>query len=146
MTELEKVQAERERAEKALSEIRSIMSISGMRVRTPEEIEESRKKEAEQKRARQEWLKENYKTGQYQIYKRICPVCYTVFYTTNRQQKYDDYYKCAPKAHRQNAKDKRYINRNHVCEMCGKYFEPTRAGAKYCCNACRQKAYRKRYK
>ena len=33
---------------------------------------------------------------------------------------------------------------NTVCECCGKEFTPARYGAKYCSNACRQKAYRNR--
>lgn len=32
-----------------------------------------------------------------------------------------------------------------ICETCGKFFFPPRPG-KYCCNACKQKAYRERKK
>lgn len=33
---------------------------------------------------------------------------------------------------------------NTVCKNCGNIFTPKRAGAMYCSNACRQKAYRER--
>jgi len=36
------------------------------------------------------------------------------------------------------------IRRSRDCQVCGKAFEPHRAGAQYCSDACRQRAYRRR--
>jgi NADH pyrophosphatase NudC (nudix superfamily) len=39
------------------------------------------------------------------------------------------------------------VESERICNECGKEFEPVRkTQAKYCSNACRQKAYRKRKK
>jgi len=32
--------------------------------------------------------------------------------------------------------------KSHFCEICGKLFWSNKSTARYCCNACKQKAYR----
>lgn len=31
------------------------------------------------------------------------------------------------------------------CEFCGKFFKPARRDGRFCCDACKQKAYRRRF-
>lgn len=94
---------------------------------------------------KQERLKELYSEGTLGVYKKSCPVCGTVFYTWNKRRIYDDYDKCSRYKHRENAKSRRRIARTTKCEVCEKMFTPQRAGAKYCCPACKQKAYRQKH-
>lgn len=117
---------------------------AGIREKTPEEWEEYYLEQERREKAQQEYLKELYETGKYLIYKRKCPVCNTVFYTTNVRKIYDNYYKCSRYVHRSRAKARRRFDRATECEECGKWFIPKRAGAKYCCAACKQKSYRRR--
>ena len=117
----------------------------GIRKKTPEELAEMCAEEQARKQREQDWLKEAYYDGDDEVLRRRCPVCGTVFYTMNPSRIYDDYYKCSRHIHRETAKFKRRIKRaTVVCQQCGERFKPDRAGAKYCCDACRQKAYRER--
>lgn len=121
--------------------------VLGVRERSPEEWETYYREEAAKEKARQAHLKEIYETqnnSAYPVYKKICPICKTIFYTYNRRKIYDDYYKCSRYKHRENAKFSRRFNRITECQECGKIFTPERAGARYCCSACKQKAYRER--
>lgn len=119
--------------------------VLGITEKTPEEwaayYHDLERKEKEQ----QEWLKEQYKKGNFGVYRKSCPVCGTVFYTRNERRVYDDYYKCSRYKHRENTKIRRRIARTTKCEVCGKVFTPQRAGAKYCGSACKQKSYRQKH-
>ena len=118
---------------------------SNLAQKTPEELAQMFAEEQARKQREQEWLKEAYYDGDDEVLRRQCPVCGTVFYTTNPSRIYDDYYKCSRHIHRETARFKRRLKRaTVVCQQCGKRFKPNRAGAKYCCDACRQKAYRGR--
>ena len=120
-------------------------TLLGIRKKTPEELAQMFAEEQARKQREQEWLKEAYYDGDDEVLRRQCPVCGTVFYTTNPSRIYDDYYKCSRYIHRETARFKRRLKRaTVVCQQCGKRFKPNRAGAKYCCDACRQKAYRGR--
>lgn len=136
--ELNKVKAEFE------ASIRYNMALAGFRPRSPEEIAKAQAEDDEREKKHQEYLAELYQTGEYEIYKRSCPVCGKVFYTTNPRRVYDDYYACSRYAHRANAKAAREAARLSRCEVCGNAFTPKRAGAKYCSGACKQRAYRER--
>lgn len=46
------------------------------------------------------------------------------------------------KAHFQQMKEKLYQKRLYVCQWCGKSFESSKSGAKFCCNKCRSAARR----
>lgn len=46
------------------------------------------------------------------------------------------------KAHFQRMKEKLYQKRLYVCQWCGKVFESSKSGAKFCCNKCRSAARR----
>ena len=121
--------------------------VLGVRERTPEEWEAYYHEEAEKEKQRQTRLKEIYDSQDdryYPVYKKICPICKTEFYTQNPRKIYDDYYKCSRYKHRENAKFMRKFNRITTCGECGKTFVPKRAGARYCSSACKQKAYRLR--
>lgn len=123
--------------------------VLGVREMSPEEWEAYCRDQEAKEKEHQAYLKEIYDTRnspEYPVYKKTCPVCGTVFYTYNKRRVYDDYYKCSRYQHRENAKFKRLLNRRTKCEECGGVFTPDRAGAKYCCAACKQKAYRTRKK
>lgn len=119
--------------------------ILGIQERTKEDLEADYRDFERKEKERQEWLKERYSKGDFGVYKKTCPVCGTVFYTRNKRRIYDDYYKCSRHRHRENAKNRRRIDRIAKCEVCKKVFTPQRAGAKYCCPACKQKAYRQKH-
>ena len=117
----------------------------GIRKKTPEELAQMYAEEQARKQREQDWLEREYNAGEDWVFRRQCPVCGTVFYTTNPSRIYDDYYKCSRRIHRETAKFKRKLKRVAViCQQCGERFKPDRAGAEYCCDACRQKAYRER--
>ena len=119
-------------------------ALLGIRKKTPEEMAALYAEEQERYRREQKWLEEAYNAGDDDVLRRRCPVCNTLFYTTNPRRIYDDYYKCSRVIHRQSAKFLRRLRRMTTCQECGKHFTPDRKGAKYCCAACKQKAYRKR--
>jgi hypothetical protein len=53
--------------------------------------------------------------------------------------------RCQRRAQANHAREQRRLARSaHACEMCGETFEPTRTDSKFCCVACKQKAYRRR--
>ena len=43
------------------------------------------------------------------------------------------------KKHYAEMKDKLYIKKEFVCKQCGKKFESTKVGSKFCCNNCKSK-------
>ena len=94
----------------------------------------------------QDYLKESYEetgftTGGYAIRKLICGGCGRVFYTTIYTKKYCHSYWCGNQANNRRQREYRQIHRQDlVCQCCGEKFTPKRADARYCSNACRQKA------
>lgn len=81
-------------------------------------------------------------TGVYKIY---CAGCREEFYTTVPTKKYCNYRTCGMKVYKLRQRVRRWKERRDtVCLECGKLFTPSRSDAKYCCSACRQKAYRSR--
>ena len=93
---------------------------------------------------RQDILKHNYETGTgYRVWKRKCKTCGKEFYTLCYFRKYCHLSDC-----RSIAKEKRNEQRKlehfseHTCSVCSGSFVSKRNDAKFCSNACRQKAYR----
>lgn len=119
-------------------------SLLGLRKKTPEEMEQLYREKEEKRQREQTWLEKAYYDGDDAVFQRRCPVCNKVFYTTNHRRIYDDYYRCSRYVHRTSAKFDRILNRMTSCQQCGKKFTPARSGARFCCAACKQKAYRER--
>lgn len=100
--------------------------------------------------ANQEHLKQRYEEQMKGIFnyastvrKITCFGCGKEFYTTIKTKKYCSYNTCGNLGNNKLQKYKRYFNRKDmVCPVCEKTFTPKRSDAKYCSNACRQKAYR----
>lgn len=94
----------------------------------------------------QDFLKEQYENAiakyGYPVWTRkiVCGGCGKIFYTRVLSKKYCGYKSCFFEAQR---KKRLRLRENTVCITCGKQFTPKRNDAKYCSNACRQKAYRK---
>ncbi len=81
--------------------------------------------------------------SEYPIRKIICYGCGNIFYTRIQSKKYCDYYTCGKIGNYKNQLQHRLeCRKDKVCESCGKTFTPKRSDAKYCSNACRQRAYR----
>ena len=79
------------------------------------------------------------------VRKAQCKGCGNVFYTQVRSKIYCDYKSCGVHAFRRMKRQEREDARADTeCLTCGALFTPKRAGARYCSNACRQKAYRDR--
>lgn len=77
------------------------------------------------------------------VRKIYCKGCGRVFYTNIETKKYCSYSLCGNRGYQKELKWRRKFARtNRTCQTCGNPFTPKRADAKYCCNACRQKAYR----
>lgn len=93
----------------------------------------------------QDYLKEQYENAiakyGYHVWTRkiVCGGCGKVFYTRVLSKKYCGYKSCFFAAQR---KKRESLRADTVCLTCGEKFTPKRNDAKYCCNACRQKAYR----
>ena len=97
----------------------------------------------------QDYLKEKYEkkvSGEcpdLAVRKIYCKGCGRVFYTNIETKKYCSYSLCGNRGYQKELKWRRKFARtNRTCQTCGNPFTPKRADAKYCCNACRQKAYR----
>ena len=100
----------------------------------------------------QEAMKEEWELFDRKGFTRYCKIlrvsckgCQEHFYTYNKDIKY-----CL-NCRNSNvgtslAKRRERLQRreNTICKSCGEAFTPQRAGAVYCSNACRQKAYRGR--
>jgi len=77
------------------------------------------------------------------VRKIYCKGCGRVFYTQIETKKYCLYSLCGNRGYQKELKWRRkYARKDRICQTCGKPFTPKRSDAKYCCNACRQKAYR----
>ena len=77
--------------------LRYCHQVLGVRERSPEEWEAYYREEAEKEKQMQARLKEIYDShddSYYPVYKKICPICKTEFYTKNPRKIYDDY--CYP--------------------------------------------------
>ena len=75
----------------------------------------------------------------YPVRKVICPGCGRLFFTQEHNRKYCQGEVCA-RLHRR--KLRQQARTNLTCACCGKQFDANRTDAKFCSNACRQKAYR----
>ena len=72
-----------------------------------------------------------------------CRGCRQPFYTTVASKKFCSYHTCGEKMLKlKRRKDRWKARQDTVCMECGRLFTPKRNDAKYCSNACRQKAYR----
>ena len=72
-----------------------------------------------------------------------CKGCGRVFYTTIKTKRYCLYSLCGNYGYQKELKWRRAQERkDRICQTCGNPFTPKRSDAKFCCNACRQKAYR----
>lgn len=79
------------------------------------------------------------------IWKQICPQCGKEFYTMNRFRKYCHLSDCRSRAKQErNEKKKHEHYSEHICPVCSAYFISKRTDARFCSNACRQKAYREK--
>ncbi len=77
------------------------------------------------------------------VRKIICFGCGREFYTQIHSKKYCWYGTCGRIGNYKHQRRHRLERRKDlVCAECGKTFTPKRSDAKYCSNACRQKAYR----
>jgi len=77
------------------------------------------------------------------VRKIICKGCGRDFYTQIETKKYCLYSLCGNRGYQKELKQRRQEARKDVvCPVCEKTFTPKRSDAKYCSNACRQKAYR----
>jgi len=97
----------------------------------------------------QDYLKEKYEkkiAGElpdHPVRKISCKGCGRVFYTNIETKKYCLYSLCGNRGYQKELKWRRkYARKDRICQTCGKPFTPKRSDAKFCCNACRQKAYR----
>ena len=79
------------------------------------------------------------------IRKIYCKGCGRVFYTQIETKKYCLYSLCGNHGYQKELKWRRAQERkDRICKTCGNTFTPTRSDAKFCCKACRQKAYREK--
>ena len=93
---------------------------------------------------RQDILKHNYETGAGRlIWKRKCKNCGKEFYTLCYFRKYCHLSDCRSVASKKR-KEQRKLEHfwEHTCSVCSGSFISKRNDAKFCSNACRQKAYR----
>lgn len=78
----------------------------------------------------------------YPIRRIICGGCGKVFYTYIRSKKYCNERCCNLGFWKHKREERLEKRKDMICKTCGKIFTPKRSDAVYCCNACRQKAYR----
>lgn len=77
------------------------------------------------------------------VRKIYCKGCGRVFYTQIKTKKYCLYSLCGNHGYQKELKWRREQERkDRICQTCCNPFTPRRSDAKFCCNACRQKAYR----
>ena len=103
---------------------------------------------AEREYADQETLKYWYENNVgYHVWKKKCETCGKVFYTICNYRKYCHLSDCrsiAEQKRKEERKQKHYSE--HICSVCSTPFAAKRNDARFCSNACRQKAYRKNNK
>lgn len=96
-------------------------------------------------RENQDILKIMYETGGYGVRQFRCGYCRKLLYTQTYNRKYCRYETCGHKAlNLRNSIRRRRARGELTCACCGKTFDPVRADARFCSNACRQKSYRQR--
>ena len=96
-------------------------------------------------RENQDILKTMYETGGYGVRQFRCGYCRKLLYTQTYNRKYCRYETCGHKAlNLRNSIRRRRARGELTCACCGKSFDPVRADARFCSNACRQKSYRQR--
>ena len=94
----------------------------------------------------QEELKHQFetKTG-YRVWKKQCKNCGKEFYTMCHFRVYCQSSECLTMAQqKRNEERKQKHYSEHVCSVCSTPFVSKRNDARFCSNACRQKAYRKK--
>lgn len=93
---------------------------------------------------RQHILKHNYETGKGRlIWKRRCKNCGKEFYTLCYFRKYCHLSDCRSIASKKRNEQRKLEHfSKHTCSVCSGSFVSKRNDAKFCSNACRQKAYR----
>ena len=96
-------------------------------------------------RENQDTLKVMYEEGGYGVRQFRCGYCRKLLYTQTHNRKYCRYETCGHKAlNLRNSIRRRRARGELTCACCGKTFDPVRADARFCSNACRQKSYRQR--
>ncbi len=99
-----------------------------------------------QEKLKQDYLYQHLHGGaeyfKYPVRKINCEGCGKVFYTQVKVKKYCNT-ECAKKGFWKQKRERSLAQRKDMlCKTCGSSFTPKRSDAVYCCNACRQKAYR----
>ena len=99
---------------------------------------------AEAESNRQDILKHNYETSTgYRVWKRKCKNCGKEFYTLCYFRKYCHLSDCRSIASKKRNEQRKLEHfSEHTCSVCSGSFVSKRNDAKFCSNACRQKAYR----
>ena len=99
---------------------------------------------AEREYAEQKKLKYWYENNVgYHVWKKKCETCGKVFYTICNYRRYCHLSDCrsiAEQKRNEERKQKHYSE--HICSVCSTPFVSKRYDARFCSNACRQKAYR----
>lgn len=96
-------------------------------------------------RENQDTLQVMYEEGGYGVRQFRCGYCRKLLYTQTHNRKYCRYETCGHKAlNLRNSIRRRQARGELTCACCGKTFDPVRADARFCSNACRQKSYRQR--
>ena len=100
---------------------------------------------AEREYAEQETLKYWYENNVgYHVWKKKCETCGKVFYTICNYRKYCHLSDCRSIAKQKRIEEKKQEHHSeHICSVCSASFVSKRNDARFCSNACRQKAYRK---
>ena len=89
----------------------------------------------------QDTLMEYFIDGDPSVRRIQCEHCRKIIYTQTRNRKYCSFQTCGHKMLNLRKSIRKRIERGtYTCPCCGEQFLPIRADARYCSNACRQKA------
>ena len=92
----------------------------------------------------QEFLRARYEDKTwYTVRKHACLEFGQEYYTICNFRKYCSDAWCAAAKEKRIGERKQAHRSEHICKVCGKAFSSKRTDARYCSNACRQKAYRR---
>ena len=92
----------------------------------------------------QEFLRARYEDKTwYTVRKHACLEFGQEYYTICNFRKYCSDACCAVAKAKRVEERKQAHRSEHICKVCGKAFSSKRTDARYCSNACRQKAYRR---
>ena len=129
----------------SLQKIESTPSVQNDHLGTEElSVTENESSWEEAESNRQDILKHNYETGKGRlIWKRKCKNCGKEFYTICYFRKYCHLSDCRSIASKKRNEQRKLEHfSEHTCSVCSGSFVSKRNDAKFCSNACRQKAYR----